>query len=134
MFQALVIQSLYNLSDAQLQFPLVDRLSFKRFLGLTEADPAPDEKTFWAFRHTLTRHGLVDQRFATFRQAREEYGLLARQGQMIDATFVEVPRQRNSRRENAQIQARVGQESEPAPPEGFGCALGTKERATPLRG
>jgi len=105
MFKALVMQSLYSLSDAQLQFQIIDRLSFKRFLGLTEADSAPDEKTFWAFRNTLSCHRLVEPLFTTFHQALEAKGLFARQGQIIDATFVEVPRQRNARRENAQLKA-----------------------------
>ena len=99
MFKALVIQSLYHLSDAQLEFQILDRLSFKRFLGLTDADPAPDEKTFWAFRQTLVRHGLVDQLFAIFYQVLDDQGLFARQGQIIDATLVEVPRPRRARRQ-----------------------------------
>jgi len=105
MFKALVMQSLYNLGEAQLQFQILDRLSFKRFLGLTEADSAPDEKTFWAFRETLSRCGLVEALFTTFHRALEAKGMFARQGQIIDATFVEVPRQRNTRRENTQLKA-----------------------------
>ena len=46
MFKAMVLQSLYQLSDGQLQFQVTDRLSFKRFLGFTDADKAPDEKAF----------------------------------------------------------------------------------------
>ena len=56
MFKALVLQSLYQISDLQLQFQITDRLSCKRFLGLTHADQSPDEKTFWAFREMLARH------------------------------------------------------------------------------
>jgi IS5 family transposase len=103
MFKALIIAHLYHLSDAQMEFQITDRHSFKRFLGLSAADRAPDEKTLWAFREQLTRHGLLDQAFDTFGQALANEGLLARQGQIIDATFVEVPRQRNTRAENAQI-------------------------------
>lgn len=105
MFKALIIAHLYHLSDAQLEFQITDRHSFKRFLGLSAADSAPDEKTFWAFREQLTRHGLLEQAFAAFGDALAAAGLLARQGQIIDATFVEVPRQRNTRAENAQIKA-----------------------------
>jgi transposase, IS5 family len=105
MFKALVIAHLYNLSDAQMEFQITDRYSFKRFLGLSSADSAPDEKTLWAFREQLTRHGLLQQAFAAFGQALATEGLLARQGQIIDATLVEVPRQRNTRAENAQIKA-----------------------------
>lgn len=105
MFKALIIAHLYHLSDAQMEFQITDRHSFKRFLGLSAADSAPDEKTLWAFREQLTRHGLLDQAFAAFGDALAAAGLLARKGQIIDATFVEVPRQRNTRAENAQIKA-----------------------------
>jgi transposase, IS5 family len=105
MFKALVIQNLYQLGDAQLEFQVTDRLSFKRFLGLTDADKSPDEKTFWAFRETLTRNELIEPLFALFHAALEARGMFARKGQMVDATFVEVARQRNSREDNATIKA-----------------------------
>ena len=105
MFKALVIQNLYQLSDQQLEFQITDRLSFKRFLGLTDADKSPDEKTFWAFRETLTRNELIEPLFVIFHAALETKGMFARKGQMVDATFVEVARQRNSREDNATIKA-----------------------------
>ena len=105
MFKVLVIAHLYNLSDEQMEFQITDRHSFKRFLGLSCADSAPDQKTIWAFREQLIRLSLLDQAFAAFRDALAGGGMLARQGQIIDATFVEVPRQRNSRQENAEIKA-----------------------------
>lgn len=105
MFKALVIQSLYNLSDEQLEFQITDRLSFKRFLGLSDADKSPDAKTFWAFREKLASQGLVELLFDTFHTELKGKGLIANKGQMVDATFVEVPRQRNSRQHNARIKA-----------------------------
>ena len=105
MFKALVIQNLYQLSDQQLEFQITDRLSFKRFLGLTDADKSPDEKTFWAFRETLTRNELIEPLFVIFHAALETKGMFARKGRMADATFVEVARQRNSREDNATIKA-----------------------------
>ena len=105
MFKAMVIQNLYQLSDEQLQFQMTDRLSFKRFLGFTHADKSPDEKTFWAFREMLTSHELIGPLFDVFHAALEAKGMFARKGQMVDATFVEVPRQRNSREDNARIKA-----------------------------
>lgn len=105
MFKALIIQSLYQIGDLQLQFQITDRLSFKRFLGLSDADKSPDEKTFWAFRETLQRHDLFKPLFDLFHGSLEAKGMFARKGQMVDATFVEVPRQRNSREDNATIKA-----------------------------
>ena len=53
MFKALIMQSLYNLSDDQLEYQIVDRASFKRFLGLKKSDKVPDSKTFWAYREQI---------------------------------------------------------------------------------
>lgn len=103
MFKVLAIGSLYNLSDAQLEFQITDRHSFKRFLGITDADKSPDEKTIWAFREMLVANNLFDRAFDVFHNDLEKRGLFARKGQMIDATFVDVPRQRNSREDNAKI-------------------------------
>lgn len=103
MFKVLVIGHLYNLSDAQLEFQITDRHSFKRFLGITGADKSPDEKTIWAFRDVLVKNDLMQKAFDAFHDVLEDGGLFARKGQMVDATFVEVPRQRNSREENAAI-------------------------------
>lgn len=105
MFKALVIASLYQLGDHQLEFQITDRMSFKRFLGLSEADKCPDEKTFWAFRESLVKNDLQRALFDIFHAALEAKGMFARKGQIVDATFVNVPRQRNSREDNASIKA-----------------------------
>jgi len=42
MFKMLVLQALYNLSDDQTESQVRDRLSFRRFLGLSPEDTVPD--------------------------------------------------------------------------------------------
>ena len=74
-----------------------------RFLGLQLEDRVPDSKTVWTFREKLKNLNLVEVLFARFYEQLAAQGYVARTGQMIDATFVEVPKQRNSREENAQI-------------------------------
>jgi IS5 family transposase len=74
-----------------------------RFLGLQLEDRVPDSKTVWTFREKLKNLNLVEVLFARFYEQLAAQGYLARAGQKIDATFVEVPKQRNSREENAQI-------------------------------
>jgi IS5 family transposase len=103
MFKILVLQQLNGLSDDGIEYQIRDRFSFMRFLGLQLEDRIPDSKTVWTFREGLKRLDLVDALFARFHEQLAEQGYLARAGQMIDATFVEVPKQRNSREENAQI-------------------------------
>jgi IS5 family transposase len=105
LFRMLVLQSLYNLSDEQIEYQVRDRLSFTRFLGLGFEDRIPDGTTLWLFREKLARAGLIDKLFERFGQHLEAKGYIARGGQMIDATIVPVPRQRNSREENDQVKA-----------------------------
>ena len=105
LFRMLVLQSLYNLSDEQAEYQVRDRLSFTRFLGLGIEDGIPDGTTLWLFREKLAKAGLIDKLFERFGQHLEAKGYIARGGQMVDATIVPVPRQRNSRDENEQVKA-----------------------------
>ena len=103
MFKVLILQQTYNLSDEQIEYQIRDRLSFMRFLGLRMEDKVPDAKTVWLFREHLAAHQLTEKLFARFHEQLAVRGFVAQGGQMIDATFVEAPRQRNSREENALI-------------------------------
>lgn len=105
MFKMLVLQHLYNLADEGIEYQVRDRLSFMRFLGLQLEDRVPDAKTVWLFRERLKALKLVEVLFERFHEQLAAHGYVARAGQMIDATFVEAPKQRNSREENAQIKA-----------------------------
>jgi len=105
MFRMLVLQSLYNLSDEQVEYQVRDRLSFMRFLGLGIEDGIPDGTTLWLFRETLAKAGLIEKLFEHFGQHLEAKGYIARGGQMVDATIVPVPKQRNSRDENDDLKA-----------------------------
>jgi IS5 family transposase len=103
MFRMLVLQSLYNLSDEQIEYQVRDRLSFTRFLGLELEDDIPDGTTLWLFREKLAQAGLVKTLFERFDQHLNAKGYIARGGQMVDATIVPVPKQRNSRDENETV-------------------------------
>ena len=105
MFKIVVLQSLYNLSDAQMEFQIRDRLSFMRFLGLGLDDAVPDEKTIWLFKDTLAQKKVTEKLFARFDAFLTEKGYTAKKGQIIDASFAQVPRQRNTREENRQVKA-----------------------------
>jgi IS5 family transposase len=99
------LQSLYNLSDEQVEYQVRDRLSFTRFLRLGIEDGIPDGTTLWLFRETLAKAGLIEKLFERFGQHLEAKGYIARGGQMVDATIVPVPKQRNSRDENDDVKA-----------------------------
>jgi IS5 family transposase len=103
MLKVLILQSLYNLSDEQMEFQIRDRLSFMRFLGLSLGDTVPDAKTIWLFREQLTEAGVIEKAFQQFEAYLCEQGFTARKGQIVDASIVAVPKQRNNREENKQI-------------------------------
>jgi IS5 family transposase len=103
MFKVLVLQSLYNLGDEQLEFQIRDRLSFMRFLGLGVEDRVPDATTVWRFREDLKEQNLMERLFHRFGDYLGREGLQARSGQIIDASIVRAPVQRNSREENQRI-------------------------------
>lgn len=103
LFKILVLQRYYNLSDAQAEFQIKDRISFQSFLGLDICDDVPDEKTIWYFREQLVNAGVVEDMFEIFNGFLEDQGIIGKEGSIVDASFVEAPRQRNSREENKQI-------------------------------
>lgn len=105
MFKVLILQSLYNLADGQTEFQIRDRFTFLRFLGLTPESRIPDEKTIWLFRETLKARAVYDKLFEAFGRYLENQGLAAKRGTVIDARLIEVPKQRNTRSENATIKA-----------------------------
>jgi IS5 family transposase len=105
MFRMLILQSLYNLSDDQAEYQVGDRLSFTRFLKLGIEDSIPDGTTLWLFREKLAKAGLIETLFERFGQHLEAKGYIARGGQMVDATIVPVPKQRNTREENEAVKA-----------------------------
>lgn len=103
MIKILILQSLYNLSDGQTERQILDRLSFMRFLGLAIGDNVPDEKTIWLFKEQLAEAGIADDLFKLFDTFLRENGFEARKGQIVDASIISVPKQRNTRDENKRI-------------------------------
>jgi IS5 family transposase len=103
MFKVVILQRLYNLSDDQTEFHIRDRASFQRFLDLRIENGAPDSKTLWIFKERLKDMGLERDLFFRFELYLREIGLEAKGGQIVDATFIDIPRQRNTREENEVI-------------------------------
>ncbi len=100
MVRILVLKRLYNLSDEQIEFQLLDRMSYQRFAGLADALNIPDRTTIWTFENRIGEAGaraLFDG--VTARLLR--FGFIARGGQIIDATLVPAPRQKIGREARA---------------------------------
>ena len=89
MFKALLLQSLYGLSDADLEHALCDRLSFRRFVGLSLEHHVPDHSTLCRFRNMLVEAGMLETLFAELDRQLDQAGLILRCGTMLDATIIE---------------------------------------------
>lgn len=103
MFKILVMQRLYNISDEQTEYQINDRQSFQRFLGLHLGSQVPDYSSVWRFREQLVETGAAKQLFDAYARLLEDKGVITKTGTIVDASFVEVPRQRNTREENEMI-------------------------------
>ncbi len=103
MFKILIFQRYYNLSDEQAEFQINDRLSVQRYLGITLSDKVPDYSKIWEFKEKLMKAKAIEKLFKIFDENLENKGVIGKAGVMVDASFVDVPRQRNSREENKKI-------------------------------
>ena len=110
MFKIILLKRFYNMSDEQCEYQINDRLSFKEFLGLSSGDRVPDARTIWLFQERLIQNNLEEILFAQFRNYLDQLGLLVNEGKIVDASFVEVPRQRNTKEENEKIKSGSGSE------------------------
>jgi transposase, IS5 family len=105
MFKVLILQTQNSLSDERTEFYLRDRLTWMRFLGLGLGDAVPDANTIWTFREALTKAGAIERLFEFFDRELRSAGYLAMSGQLVDASIVAAPKQRNTRTEKQAIRA-----------------------------
>jgi transposase, IS5 family len=89
MLRALLLQQWYRLSDPELEEALSDRLSFRRFVGLSLEEEVPDHSTLSRFRTQMTQRGLSAQVFAEVNRQLERRGLMVKHGTLIDASLIE---------------------------------------------
>jgi len=102
MFKITLLQDWDNISDDNAEYLINDRLSFQRFLGMELGEKSPDAKTIWVFKEQMGKEGMREL-FDIFNEKLQTQGVVKREGSIIDATFVDVPRQRNTREENKTI-------------------------------
>ena len=105
MFKILILQRYYNVSDDAIEYAILDRLSFMRFLGLGINDAVPDAKTIWLFRDTLTRRNMIEKLFQYLDNQLDKDGIIVHRGKIVDASIVEVPITRNNREENKDLKS-----------------------------
>ncbi len=89
LFKGLLLQSLYGLSERELEEALADRLSFRRFAGLGLEETIPDHTVFNRFRNALIAQGLEKKLFDELDRQLEKAGVILKRGTMLDATLIE---------------------------------------------
>ena len=80
MFKVIFLQRYYGLGDHQIQYQIIDRTSFRQFLGIHTVAEIPDEKTVWACRDKLGKAGTFDLLFDEFRAYLDSLGLSFNEG------------------------------------------------------
>ena len=104
MVRILLLQQLFNLSDEQMEFQLLDRMSFLRFTRLADTSQIPDRTTIWIFKERLIKAGASESVFDAVNRQLAKHGYIARGGQIIDASIVQVPRQSLNKEEKSIVE------------------------------
>lgn len=111
MFKILVLQTINDLSDDNAEIMIIDRLSYRQFLGLTFADKVPDAKTIWLFRNRVSELDLIKPMFEKFNSIVAINGFNAKKGTIIDASFVKAPAQKINSEEKKELEQKGRVES-----------------------
>jgi IS5 family transposase len=93
MFKITILQRIYNISDEQIEYQILDRLSFQKFLGLGLDNRVPDEKTVWHFKNQLAKAGAGKKIFNLFNDYLKDNRMILQGGMIVDASFIEKPNQ-----------------------------------------
>ena len=94
MFKMIFLRHYDSLSLKQVEYQVLDRLSFRRFLGLSLEDPVPDANTVWKYEELLVQKNLTDELFYSLLSQIEAHGYRPQGGQIVDATLVEAPKRK----------------------------------------
>lgn len=91
-FKMLLLQHCYNLSDPQCEEQVKDRLSWRKFVGLSFEETVPDETTLVRFRQRLIEQGLHAKLLQLVNRQLEKKGLILKTCTLADATLLQAAR------------------------------------------
>lgn len=133
LFKILILQAQHSLSDARTEFMIRDRLSWMRFLGVSLGDRTPDENTIRHFPDRMTETGTLKRVMKAFDWQLHKKGYIPMSRQIVDASLVPAPKQRNTEGERDAIKAsqsaqQSGLSDEPAKAAQYRCALDAQDR------
>jgi len=131
LIRCLLLQQWYGLSDPGLEEALADRLSFRRFVGLSLSDPVPDHSTLSRFRKLLVERGLSEALLAEVNRQLEDKGLILKRGTLVDASLIEAnarrPRKGEPREERSDPDAAWNAMPEDGPVFGYKAHVAVDE-------
>lgn len=102
-YKIIVIKRLFNLSAEETEYQINDRLSFMKFLHLGLGDAVPDAKTIWLYEEKLAKSGTDKELFELLNKQIEEAGYITRAGSIVDATFIEAPKRKNTKEQREKL-------------------------------
>ncbi len=105
MFKILVIKRLFNLSLDQTEYQINDRVSFMKFLGIDFGDRVPDAKTIWLYEDLLSKSECGKELFDMFFEEIRKQGYITREGSIVDASFIEAPKRRNTQEQRESLKS-----------------------------
>jgi len=105
MFKTLIIKRLFNLSHDETEYQINDRISFMRFLGLGINDIVPDAKTIWLYEDMLSKSEVGKELFEMFNASIAEKGYITREGSIVDASFIEAPKRKNTKEQRETLKS-----------------------------
>ena len=105
MFKILIIKRLYNLSFDQTEYQINDRVSFTRFLGFDFGSVVPDAKTIWLYEDLLSKSEAGKKLFDMFFREIEAKGYVTKEGSIVDASFIEAPRRKNTKEQREKLKS-----------------------------
>jgi IS5 family transposase len=107
LFKMHLLQVWFALSDEACEYMVRDRLSFRRFLGITIDATIPDATTLENFRHDF--EPIAENVLSKLDGYFQEKGLLLKEGNMVDATFIQAnSRPHKDRSKNSDLDAEHG--------------------------
>ena len=89
LMKCMLLQKWFHIpSDPELENQINDRISFKKFLGLTLDKPSPDHSTFSRFRGRLSKEAMIELNNVVLQEFARR-GLSINEGIAVDARLVQ---------------------------------------------
>ncbi|BAF71636.1 IS5 family transposase [Sulfurovum sp. NBC37-1] len=104
---ALFLQSWYSLSDPMTEELIHDRISFRKFLDITEEDTILDETIICKFKRKLIEKKLLSRIFDEVKEMMIQKNLIVNEGTLVDATLIHSPEPKRKKDDQGNVVSNV---------------------------